>query len=320
MSRHGALVFSAALLSATARAEEGGPNLVPLAAALRVEPNACFEASSLAPAIARWLQRDAIDRRLIVEVSGQADDAEGLLIRIRRDGQLVGERRFSGRFVSCEEVRTAVALAAALAVDATVVESLGVHPRAPGPEPAAPKVPEAPVGARRTGVSASLDAAALFGVLPSPVPAFAPAIGVRPAPPVELRLSGLFTGAGAMALDRYRVDAGLLAARADVCAAFAVGFARTRVCAGLAAGRLQATASGPMVALAPSAPWAAAVGRVDVRVSLRPWFGIVLGGDALFPMTRPRFLVQTVGGAQVAASGLPAIGGAVSLGPEITFR
>jgi hypothetical protein len=75
-----------------------------------------------------------------------------------------------------------------------------------------------------------------------------------------------------------------------------------------------------MSALSPGALWAAAIGRADMRVSLRPWFGFVLGGDAIFPFTRPRFLVETAARAQVAGRGLPAAGGAITLGPEVTFQ
>ncbi len=167
-SRTAALLVAAALITAPARAEEAAPlappappappATVPIAAALRIGPNACFDAASLAPVLARWLQRDVIDRRIVVEVTGQPDTPEGLVLRVRRDGQLVGERRFPSLSAPCEEVRAAVGLAAALAVDATVLESLGVK-AAPVIAPAPPlEAPPALPLHPRPGFSASLDA------------------------------------------------------------------------------------------------------------------------------------------------------------------
>jgi hypothetical protein len=314
--RLGALAVAAALVAAPVRAEESGAPTVPIVSALTVEPNGCFDAVSLAPALARWLRRDAVDRRIRVEVAGQPDGPEGLTLRVRRDGSIVGERRFSHLSAPCAEVCEAVGLAAALAVDALVPAPLEVAP----PPAVIPVVPAPPPRSPWPGIAASVDAVTLFGTLPPPVWAFAPGLALSFPPSMSLRFSGLVTAAGALALGRRSVDVALYAGRADVCAAFSAGVARVRACVGLASGRLQATTTGPKASLSPSAPWAAGIGRADVRVALRPWFGFVLGVDALFPFTHPRFQVVTPAGAEILGSDLRPIGGAVTLGPEITFR
>jgi hypothetical protein len=308
IGRAAALVALGGLAARTAAA---APPARPLVEALRVEPNECFDAASLAPEIARWREGDAVDRRIEVEISGQPAGAEGLTLRVRREGQIVGERRFPGLAAPCVEVRAAVALAAALAVDAIQLDAVGVRQEV---RPAS--VPEVPPPRARPVFSTALDAVALLGVLPSPTGALAPGFGVRLAPVLDLRFSGLLSGVGSTVLEGGSLGVTLLAGRADACGVLGAGLFRARACLGLAAGRLQVAAAH----VSPSIPWAAAMGRADVRVSLAPWLGFVLGGDAVVPVTRPSFDVVTPAGAPFATSGLPVVGAALSLGPEITFR
>jgi hypothetical protein len=303
------------------RAAEAAPPVRSFAEALHVEPNACFDAASLAPEIARWRGRDVLDRRVEVEIAGQLTDAAGLLLRVWRDGRIVGERRFPGLAGPCPEVREAVGLATALAVDAILIEAEGATQEASTRGPAAPPqgAPASPP-AWRPRFFTEIDGIALVRVLPSPAGALAPGFGVGLAPAFDLRVSGLLTGAGWVGLRGGSVGATLLAGRADACGALALGVLRARACLGLSAGRIQVTTTGLSPSLAPSAPWAAGDGRVDLRAALAPWIGLVLGGDLVVPMTRPTFEVITPAGAAVATVGLPVLGGAVSLGPEITFR
>jgi len=308
---HVALV---ALLLA-ARTAVAAPPTHSFVEALRVDPNECFDAASLAPVLVRWLGRSEVDRRVEIEIAGQPAGAEGLTLRVRREGQIVGERRFPGLAAPCDEVRAAVGLAAALAVDALSLEV-----------PAAPAAvvlergPAPPVRSSSRRFSSAVDAVVLVGVLPAPTGALAPGFGVRLAPAFELRLGGLLSGVGSVGLDGGSVAASLLAGRADGCGALAGDIVRARACLGLTAGRLQTAPAHLAPALSPSVPWAATVGRLDARVSVAPWLGFVLGADAIVPLTRPRFEVVTPAGAPIASTGLPVFGGAVSLGPEITFR
>ena len=222
---HVALV---ALLLA-ARTAVAAPPTHSFVEALRVDPNECFDAASLAPVLVRWLGRSEVDRRVEIEIAGQPAGAEGLTLRVRREGQIVGERRFPGLAAPCDEVRAAVGLAAALAVDALSLEV-----------PAAPAAvvlergPAPPVRSSSRRFSSAVDAVVLVGVLPAPTGALAPGFGVRLAPAFELRLGGLLSGVGSVGLDGGSVAASLLAGRADGCGALAGDIVRARACLGLA--------------------------------------------------------------------------------------
>jgi hypothetical protein len=298
------------------------PAEVPVADALHVEPNACFDAASLAPVLRRWLSRDTLDGRLRIEIAGSPQSPEGLSLRILRDGVLVGERHFPGLSAPCEEVRAAVGLATALAIDATVLESLGVKPApspvAPAPLPA-PAPALAPPPRSWFGVDVSVETAGLFGVLPTPATAIAPAFGVRLPPPFEIRVSGTFSAPSPLSLDRRSFGVTLLAARADACAAITVIWARGRACAGVAAGGLFAASTDPGSSASQERPWVAGVVRADARVPLSRWVGFVVGVDAIVPMTRPQFVILGPTNATVASAGLPVFGGSVSFGPEVAF-
>jgi hypothetical protein len=236
--RRAALLAAGGLLAArSAAAEPPVPPARPVSEALRVEPNPCFDAASLAPVLARWLRRDTLDSRIEVEIAGQPGSPPGLRLRVRRDGQIAGERLFPGIAAPCEPIREAVGLVAAIALDATVLESLGVKP-----VPAVPPPPPPPAPSVSPGLSASFAGVVLLGVLPSPAPAFTAGFGVRPVPRIDLRLSGLFAvGPEALRLAGVSADVTLFAARADACAVFSGGFVQGRTCAGLAAGRIQTT-------------------------------------------------------------------------------
>jgi hypothetical protein len=299
--------------------------LEPLVRRLRVEPNECFDAASLAGAMAQSFGRDVLPANVEIEITGKPRDPDGLILRVLRDGRLVGERRFPSMTAPCAEVRDAVGLAGALAIDALLAEPEPVSAETPpSAAPSATPTLEAPaptpeVVPRLVRFAASLDGVALFGVLPAPVPAVAPGLGVRIGPIFEARLSGLFSGTGSTGLDTGAVAVALFAARADGCAGIERGIVRARGCAGVAAGGLHVTTQGLMPALSPAVPWAAADLGLGVRFAVAPWFGLVLGADLLVPLTRPRFEVVTPTGAGFASQGLPSIGAALRLGPEFWF-
>jgi hypothetical protein len=323
LKRAALLAASAASLLLPQRAG-AAPRGVPLADALHVEPNACFDAGSLAPVLQRWLKRDALDPRLRVEITGQPQSADGLSLRVLRDGVLVGERHFPGLSAPCEDVRAAVGLATAFALDATVLESLGMKPvqppTSPPPAPPLPAPPPPPAPSRSwPRFDVSVEPGALFGVLPAPTDAIVAAFGVRLAPPFEIRLSGVASAAAPLSLDGRSFGVTLLAARAEGCAAFWARWIGGRGCAGAAAGRLLASSTDARSPASQTVPWAAAVARADVRVPLTPRFGLVLGADAIVPLTRPHFVILGPTGASIASAGLPVLGGAVTFGPEVTF-
>jgi hypothetical protein len=312
-----ALVLAASALLMS-RVALGAPPTHTVSEALRVEANECFDEALLAPVLSRWLQRDRVDRRIEVEIVGEPGSSEGLVLRVLRDGVIAGERRFPVLSAPCDDVRAAVGLAAALAIDATVLESLGVR-AAPVSDDGDAR-PARPAPSPWPGVAASVDAVGLFGVLSAPAVGISPALSLHVAAPLELRASALITGSSRLSFDGRTFDLTLVSGAVDACGLASWRALRARGCFGLAAGRLLAVAAAGTPSASQPAPWGAAIGRADLRVSLSSWFGLVAGGDLLVPITRPRFQILGAMGAMGASAGLPAIGAAMRIGPEITFR
>jgi hypothetical protein len=304
-----------ALLASSTRAGAVEPAR-PVVEALRVEPNGCFDAASLAPQVARWLKRDAVDRRIELEIRGDPRASGGAELTVRRDGRVVAGRAFPRFDAPCAEVGAAVSLGAALAIDATLLDALGVQvPPPPPPRPLPP--PPRPV----VTVFGALEGVALIGVVGGPAPGFAPALELSFTPAFALRLSGLFTGSGAVAVGAGRADASLFAGRVDACAAFSVPAVVFRACAGLGAGTLQAIGVRDVGAPASAAaPWVAALARVEVRRPFTAWLHLGISADVVLPFVRPTFEIVDAAGSPLASVRAPPLGGALGAGPTFLFQ
>jgi hypothetical protein len=140
-------------------------NKRPVREALRVQANACFDTTTLAFHVELWLKRSSVDRHIDLEVRGDPQGPEGVTIEIRRDEHSVGTRFFPAFTVPCQDIRTAIAMSVALAIEATEHESRQVEPVA-GKPTANPQLPlqVTPPPAR---VMTSLEGLALTGVLPT---------------------------------------------------------------------------------------------------------------------------------------------------------
>lgn len=325
-----AACFTAAivLLAASAGRAEPPPAPVerPVVEALRVEQNACFDATTLAPHVRAWIGHDGIDRRIAVELRGAPDSADGLQLTVLRDGRAVGGRRFGRLDVPCTEVRAAVGLAIAVAIDATLLDALAAPPPAPAaprPPPAdtPPRAPPPPAQTARRAqrLGASVDVIALLGALPSPALGVAPSFELLPSERIHVRIGGLVTTSSKAALAVGSVSASILAARVDVCPAFFFGQTRLRACAGVAGGRLAITGAGYSPSYAPSAPWVAPILRVDLRLPLASWIGVVIGVDGFVPVMRARLDVVDEAGNVTASELLSPAGAAFGFGPEVLF-
>ncbi len=144
----------------------------PVLEALNVQSNACFDTTSLATHVRTWLKRSNVDRHIDLEVRGDPQGPEGVTIEIRRDGHSVGTRFFPAFTVPCQDIRTAVAMSAALAIDATEHEAQRLEPTAQKPTAIAQAPPQARPNSKR--VAASLEGVALVGLLPTWAVGFAP--------------------------------------------------------------------------------------------------------------------------------------------------
>jgi hypothetical protein len=336
-----ALLVCLAFAAIPGRASAEQPADRPVVEALRVEADACLDREALAAHVVAWIHRDRIDRRIEIAVRGGPGSPEGVGLTVLRDGAVVGERRFEIAHVPCEEGRAAIGLAIALAIDNTLLGSLGPSdPPAPPNESPAPAPPSSPVPAppppappspSPIGLGMSLDLVGVAVLLPTVVGGVAPAFELIPHRRFEIRLSGLLTfPESTFALGGGRVGAAIYAGRLDACAAFHLGARieaerlstiRLHACAGVLAGALHSgVVSGLDPSPSPTAPWASAALRFDARVAITRRLGLALSVDALVPLVRPEIDATTVAGTVVDAHPLAPAGVAVGLGPHVLFQ
>ncbi|MDQ3035057.1 MAG: hypothetical protein M3Y87_21800, partial [Myxococcota bacterium] len=98
----------------------------PLADAITVaSPDECLERDALVAHVETWLGRASIASELGVVVEGDADEVSFL---VTRGGEPIATRRFDRLPRACADRRAALSLAIALAIDAAILESLGIAP------------------------------------------------------------------------------------------------------------------------------------------------------------------------------------------------
>jgi hypothetical protein len=346
----GAILALAALVAEAARADEAAR---PIADALTVGPSRCLEAKTLAQHVGMWLRKDAIDRRIAVEIT---DAPEGVRFVVRRDGAVVGERRLDVQKVPCQEIHAAVGLGVASAIDATILDALGVSRPSPPPAPApapppasppimpppapppilpswpppVPVIPASPPPPARPAppperkgpvLTIALQGMVLIGVLPKVTVGVAPSAELSIVRGFDLRASALVTGTTTVAVGGGTGDAGLVSGRLDACYTRVLldDVARLRGCAGLSAGAVNARGAGFPDARSAVAPWIAPAARVDARWSFTRFFGLVFGVDGYFPGLKPELQVVDAKGKVVAAERFPLAGIGFSIGPSVTF-
>ncbi|AKT37909.1 hypothetical protein [Chondromyces crocatus] len=116
----------------------------PLEAAIQLGSSPCLEARRLAEHIGFWLKKEALDARLAIVVS---DTSEGVRFVVRRDGVVIGQRTLEILDAACADLHAAVGLGIASAIDATLLEDLGIgrsDPRGASSGPLLPGGPGAP--------------------------------------------------------------------------------------------------------------------------------------------------------------------------------
>ncbi|HMJ10357.1 MAG TPA: hypothetical protein VK524_03070, partial [Polyangiaceae bacterium] len=199
-----------------------------IADAVTVNPNACLERGSLAREISRWLKREQVDAGLSVAVQVTEARAGGVSFFIRRDGVLVGERAFPKLEGTCAELRAALGLAIALALDASVLDSLGVRP---APQQSASGVGPQRSTSQRT-FSADAGISGLANVLPEPALGVTAGVDVLLVDPLDARLSVLAAGPVSFAVGAGDARASIVAGQIAACGAWRRAWLRSRACAG----------------------------------------------------------------------------------------
>lgn len=292
------------------------PEAPAIADALSLDPGAtCLEHDRLTEQVVSWLERDEIDPRLSVVVEGNPTEAHTLRFTLWAHGEVIAERVFAPGPSRCHDLHSVVGLAIALAVDATVLESVGISaPEAEAVEPPPPRPP------------AESELEVVIPTTPPPTsdPGLGPGLDLTPRPsPWEWRLHGgglvtigaprpmgggaelgielgwrdrldvqlgaLVTSAGWQPVEEGTVDITLMAGRADVCAGFRVERIRPRFCGGLVAGSALGRARGYFRDFQTVVPWVAVPVGGDLRVDLTRRLAFSFGLDGLITVINPVF-------------------------------
>ncbi len=274
---------SRSVLVALPASAQGNTPSRPIQDLLHLTEGRCLRRSSLAAGVASWLSRDTIAESITIDA--EEFDGGGRFV-LRRDGELLGRRTLLRADSSCEELRAALSLAIAVAIDATILDALGA---APSPAPTLPAPPPSPrlrspaaIAASTAGVarapaeasaarfapsrlSASLEIGVLAGLLPAPAFLISPSLSYAIALPFEVRLAAVATSSADAALISGGASLRIAAARLDACALERRAPFVLRVCAGALAGGLSAAGFSYSRSFAPTSPWIAFAGRIDAR-------------------------------------------------------
>lgn len=293
----------------------------PLADAVQVGTLRCARGDELVATIATWLGRDAVDRRLAIVVEDAGEGAVRFVVR--RDGEPVAERRFRAARVACADLRAAVGLAIALAIDATVLDAIEGEEAAPAPGTPAPEAPagpraEAPPAARRW-LEVDALVVGVAGVLPRPGLGGGLGVGVPLAPSWVLRAGAWAAVAATAEVGTGSADVAMVAGEAATCIERPLGLPRVRACGGFAAGRWSARGRGFGVNHAAALPWVAATGGLELRVPLADGLGLSTRLDGYVPVVRPVLEERDERGTPLAATEPPPAGVRASVGVTVAF-
>ena len=310
-----ALVVLAALLSAP-RLAYAQPDLAsptrPLAELIVVRGGGeCLEQAKVVAQVTSWLEAERADARIRIAVEVDGQPPRSVSFRVLVSGRESAERQFHHPPSSCADLRSAVSLAIAIAIDSTVLESLGIANVTPPAERRTNPSPPPPLSSGPPRESSwrwgsGLEVHAQTGVLPSF--SFAGYAGVDARHPVySVRLGAQATAPKSVRIGAGTADVWLLAARLDGCARAWTGPLVLGTCWGISAGPLFAEGNNFTDPLATTLGWSAIIGRIGVAIPLGERAGqhaaeLSFGVDGLIPLVRPRLRVETTDGTQLLAS------------------
>jgi len=310
-----------------------------VADALSLDPGAtCLEHDRLVEQVVTWLERDELDPRLTIVVEGDDTETRTLRFTLQDRGQPISERTFAPGPSSCDDLHSVVALAIALAVDATVLESVGIVPAppiepkpkpapepSPAPDPAPPEAiepsPLPDLGPRRSpwAVRAQLRGLLTVGVPPTLGGGGQLGLEVGWRDLVDVQLGVVATSAGPQPVDEATLTVTLLAARADACVGPQLRRVRPRLCGGVLAGSAVAQGRGFREDYRITLPWVAVALGGDVRVGLSPRTALSFGLDGLVSVVRPVFDVREDFEVRQLRD-LPRFGAAIGMGVVVALR
>lgn len=311
---------------------------IPVVDALRVDAGAtCLVRERLAAHLVMWLERDRIDAGLSVEVVGDPDDPYAATFVIARDAVRASPRSLGRIPDDCQALHAAVALAVAVAVDASVWDAalratpptVAAPPTAAGAVPEAPPEPPALAPARdeprasprdRTGALARIGGSLAVGLTDGA--AYGGNLGaiLRLRRRIDLELAGtaLVGPHGALAGGRVRAVLGHVDAR--VCGRLEPRTAVLRACIATGVGAMQVSGRTYAEARTTTVPWVALGPSFDVAIPRTGRVAFAAMLELWVPVVRTNMVALGEGGAPAAAKGLPPLGAVLSIGPIVRLR
>jgi hypothetical protein len=290
----------------SAPAPDGEPiDAVDISVALDVQPGAtCIEKERLATQVRAWLEVPQIDARLRIALVGDDEHPLKLSFTLRRGEEIIAVREFNPAPERCTDMHAVVGLAIALAIDATVLESVGVEPR---PLPPPPKKVDRVIPPPRLGPTAPrarprvwrmrTEITGLFTYGHPP--------GVGGGAKLELDFGWreiLDLGVGAVAASSGSQPVGdgaatfsVVGAIGRICAGPPWRVWRPRGCVGVIAGAAIAAGQGFMVDQTSRVAWVVVPFGADVRVRMARRVAFTLGVDGVAAVVQPVFEAVTIG-------------------------
>ncbi|HKP55784.1 MAG TPA: hypothetical protein VJV78_03660 [Polyangiales bacterium] len=295
---------------AEAQVQAAEPELQDLAASVKVDRGVtCLDSSELVEHVSGWLGTDRVASPLTIEVHGSPYFARTVWFRIQRGTETLAERRFEPAPARCEDLHAAVGLAIALALKASLLDSLIGERTAGDPHASRPFR----IGAEALGGIAVVPGTA-FGIDLSFQQSFAERFAAR------LSFLGLFGPFGDFEEDQGSFQTWLTIGRLDVCSRLAdLDSLDISVCVGVAAGGLYATGDAFPMSLNALIPYFALANALELDIRLSRHWSLTVAVDVLVPLLSTSFVVRDTNGKVLASHDLAAAGGLIAIGPAYRF-
>lgn len=278
---------------------------VPLADALEVHAGAtCLERDRLVEQIRTWFDHERIDERLVIEVVGDTTEPRKLAFTLRRGEQVISVRRFDPAPDRCADMHAVVGLAIALAIDATLLETVAGDPgrpaRPPDPPPYRPpeiaRTPKPKPKPRSWRLWAEVTGQLSIGAPPDVGGGGRVALRTSWRQILDLSVGALAGSAGRARIGEGRALLSVVAGRFDVCAGPPWTRLRPRGCAGVIAGAAFAAGQGFDNDQTARVFWLSIPIGIDLEVQLSRRVNLLLGIEGLPAVSRPVFKADSLTG------------------------
>jgi hypothetical protein len=282
-----------------------------LASALTVAAGVtCLDSAELVEHVSSWLGTDRVSAPLAIEVHGSPYFARTVWFRIRRGAQILAERRFEPAPARCDDLHAAVGLAIALALKATLLDSLIGGAQAHGEAHASRPLRLAAQALGGLAVMPGADVGLSVSLQSSLAERFA----------ARFALLALVGPRGDFEHERGRFETWLGAGRLDVCSRLVeLSSLDVSACVGVVAGGLYAMGEAFPMSRHALIAYLAVANALELDLELGAHWSLTLAVDLLVPLRRTSFVVRDQAGRVTATHDPTAAGGLLAVGPAYHF-